>query len=338
MPAFSVTTADGTEIRAQHFVAGERGVRGALIVLCGVGASQQRYRAFALHMASVGWHVITFDYRGVGLSRGAVAGPLTMSAWGEHDFDAIIGWTQAHLAPRHLVAVGHSIGGQLLSFAPRASAIDASICVAAQRGHWCHWTGGRRLLLLVLWYLYIPLFSALFGWVPLPGGRQYLPSAAARDWARWGRDDDYRRACGTALRPRFATFRAPMLFLSFDDDRLFAPRRAVDALARRYYVAAARTRLHIEPPMLGLSRIGHSGLFDSSHQNVQFWSSLSDWLYNQSHRPSSDPAATWIERDVLTFQRELRDGCSPGRCACRSERRAPSNCFEASNSQHATSS
>jgi predicted alpha/beta hydrolase len=340
MPSIRITTADDTVLHAHHFVAADGGSRGAMIVLCGVGSVQSRYWSFARHMARSGWHVVTFDYRGVGRSRaaGVARERVSMSAWGEQDLDAVIGWIQTRLAPAKMVAVGHSIGGQLLCLAPRAQLIDAAVCVAAQRGNWRHWTGVRRLILLALWYVYIPVLSRVLAWVPLPGGRAWLASAAARDWARWGRSDDYRRACGFAMRPRFAEFCAPMLFLSFDDDRLFAPRSAVDALAREYYVAAPRIRLHIEPNLVGLGRVGHSGLFDVHSAAPRLWGLLSDWLYNQCHIQRSDFPATLVERDLPALQRELNAGCSPARCVCSAADRAARGSSELSKLSHATPS
>src|SRR5687768_11862903 len=82
------------------------------------GKPQDQYTHYARYLTNRGWHVITFDYRGIG--RSAHADPtgarLTMQAWGEFDIAAVIRWARSELRPSRLVAITHSIGGQVIAF------------------------------------------------------------------------------------------------------------------------------------------------------------------------------------------------------------------------------
>ena len=276
----AIPTADGLMLAARVFRP-QAEPRGAALILCCVGGTQARYEALARFLTQRHWIVVTFDYRGVGSSRALESTRAnTMVHWGTHDFDAVISWTRSHLHPKRLVAVGHSIGGQLIPFANGARHLDAAVCVAAQRGYWRHWRGIRRLALLTLWHVYIPVCVRALGQVPLPSGRESLDPQVAVDWARWGLSNDYRTHAGESLKSKFSELNIPMLFLSFGDDTLFAPKAAVDALARDYFVSACRVRCHVEPREHGLPTIGHSGFFDPGCCPRSWWDDLSNWMAN----------------------------------------------------------
>jgi predicted alpha/beta hydrolase len=235
----------------------------AVLLNSGTGVPRQFYAAFAAHLASQGFAVLTYDYRGIGQSESPA--DATIEQWGAIDQASMI----EHLARLRpgapLGLIGHSYGGQVLGLADNIDGVRAACLVCSQSGHWRHWPRGRRRLrMLALWWLLIPGLTALTG--RFPGswiGMANLPAGIARSWARWGRSPHYVcDARGKPLRPYNDDVGFPVRWLSFADDPI-APLGAVEAL-RSYYPNAKLERLHLAPGDLGAESIGHFGFFRKS--------------------------------------------------------------------------
>lgn len=278
---------DGTKLAATFFEpAAPNG--GAILLNSGTGIPRQFYAAFANHLASRGFAVLTYDYRGIGGSEKPPE--ATMETWGGVDQASMIDHL-ASLAPGVARAViGHSFGGQVLGLADNIGEVRAVVLICTQSGHWRHWPPGRRRLrMLALWWFLIPGLTALTG--RFPGswiGTANLPSGIARSWARWGRSPHY--VCdaeGGPLRPHNDDVACPLRWLSFTDDPI-APHSAVEALLP-YYPRAAIERRHLSPAETGVPAIGHFGFFRKSMPRTP-WDEIADWLGDQMRQtaPPSD--------------------------------------------------
>jgi predicted alpha/beta hydrolase len=277
-----VPTEDGLTLAATSYRAAGAPPREVAILLSAIGARQDRFEPLARHLAGDGWWVLTLDYRGIG--RSAVLPEhrhlVSVRAWGEHDVSAIIRWVSRELTPRRLVAVGHSIGGQILPFSPEHRRLDAVAMISSQRGHWRLWSGWERYGVLLFFTLYVPMCLRLFGRLPLSlTGLENLERGVAEDWRRWGLEEEYLWPDGTSGSPRFAECTFPVLALSFEDDTAYAPRRAVEVLLRDCYVSAPVVWCHVEPEKLGLRGLGHSGFFDPQLCPRGWWDEVSAWLH-----------------------------------------------------------
>lgn len=258
----------------------------AILLNSGTAIPRQFYGAFASHLASRGFAVLTYDYRGIGGSQAPTG--ATMEQWGRIDQASMIDHL-ARLAPGAArVLIGHSLGGQVLGLANNISGLAAAVLICSQSGHWRHWPAGRRRLrMLALWWLLIPGLTALFG--RFPGswiGTANLPAGIARSWARWGRSPHYVcDARGQPLRPHNDEVAMPVRWMSFTDDPI-APFDAVEAL-RPYYPNAAVERLHLAPADLGVEAVGHFGFFRKSMPRMP-WDEIADWLTRRVDEASQD--------------------------------------------------
>src|SRR5262249_1244946 len=74
------------------------------------------YAKYAAYLASKGFTVLTYDYRGIGDSRPASLRGFQahLWQWGALDFAAAVRWVRAQYPNHKLLAVGHSMGGQVL--------------------------------------------------------------------------------------------------------------------------------------------------------------------------------------------------------------------------------
>ncbi|WP_224248351.1 alpha/beta hydrolase family protein [Hyalangium gracile] len=281
----TVVTRDGISLAVSTYQREGVAPRQVALLLCAVGARQERYEPFARWLAHDGWRVATFDYRGIGGSvlEEDSRHTASMRAWGEQDVTAVIQWACDTFDPERLVAVAHSIGGQILPFAENHERLSAVAIVASQRGCWRHWSGWKRYGVMLFFRLYIPLCLRLFGRVPLSFvGLDDLERGIAEDYARWGLAEHYLWPSGESRSARFSGCTFPLLALSFEDDTFYAPKRAVQVLLHDYYVSTPALWCHVEHTRLGLRGLGHSGFFDARQCPEGWWREVSGWLRTAS--------------------------------------------------------
>lgn len=251
-----------------------------VVVASATGVKQRYYRPFASWLASEGYRVVTFDYRGIGGSRapGAAWHGADMHTWGEQDLAGVLAQVADDPAlgggrGRALV-VGHSVGGQLLGLQPEPERIAASVNVASGSGDFRLWPAAARWRMALLWYGIVPSVTRVVGYLPgALGIGEDLPPGVALEWARWCRTPGY--LVGEPheeRRARFARFRAPILAWSFADDT-YAPPDAVDAMVALYAESAPVTRRTISRQE---ARVGHFGFFRERHR--AFWREARSFL------------------------------------------------------------
>lgn len=269
---------DGLPLGATILEPTASGQRKTALIGSATGVKRQRYRPFARFLASQGWSVVTFDYRGIGDSRDGdlKSLPHTMSEWGSKDIAGVIAWIERNWTPSSLVMVGHSIGGQVLPFAPNCDRVSALLTVGCQKGYWKLWRGLDRLQCLAFWGL-MPVAVRLFGYLPMGFvDCEDLPPGVALEWRRWGVHHDFVDADGISLNDFHASFTAPILAYSFSDDA-FAPRAAVEKMLE-FYRCAPRQHRHIHPNQLGLKAVGHSGFFTDPDVSERLWREACEWM------------------------------------------------------------
>jgi predicted alpha/beta hydrolase len=272
-----IPAVDGLPLGATTFEPAGAGERKAIVIASATGVPRERYRPFARYLAQHGWSVVTFDYRGIGDSRTGRLSSLdhTMYEWGAKDIAGVISWIDQTWSPASIGAVTHSIGGQVLPFAPNHGRLGGMLAIGSQKGYWRLWRGFGSLLCLTF-FRAIPLVVRLRGYLPMRfAGCEDLPPKAALEWSRWGLHHDFVDREGRSLNHHHAAFTAPILALSFADDP-YAPPRAVDKLLE-FYRNAPREHRHFRPAQLGVKAIGHSGFF-AGPASQPLWREASRWL------------------------------------------------------------
>ncbi len=265
-----VEVAAGQSVVARLFrpLRDHRGSRGAVLLVPAMGVSQAFYAPLAKWLAGEGFLALTFDYRGMGLSRppehlrslrGFAVGLLD---WAREDCAEMIGLTLREAPGQPLFWLGHSLGGQLLPFVPNRDAVARMITVASGSGYWRENSPRLRRFAGLLWYGVVPAALALFGYFP---GRRLkmvgdLPKGVMAQWRRWCLDPEYAVGVeGELARRLFAGVTTPIVSISFTDDD-FMSERNTESL-HRSFTGAPRTMKRFAPADLGLRRIGHFGFF-----------------------------------------------------------------------------
>ncbi len=242
-----------------------------MIVNAATSVRCRYYFRFAYFLYRHGFHVIVYDYRGIGESRPATLRGFdaTWEDWGR-DFDAMLRYAARHFAGRPIYVVAHSIGGYLAGLAGSSHRIERIFTVGAQFAYWPDYAPKRRLQMLMKWHIAMPLIAAWCGYVPGKRLRwmEDTPRGVARDWAFSGRSKP-------AHAPRFASLTAPILAVSFTDDE-FA---TVPAVARLLacFTRSPRTHLRISPDSIAEAAIGHFAFFHSRLAE-KLWHIPLEWL------------------------------------------------------------
>jgi predicted alpha/beta hydrolase len=265
-------TADGVEISARFYGEGSS-EKGAVLVVPAMGTPQSYYQPFATWLASQGYTVVTFDYRGIGASRtGRLAGlRANILDWARLDCAAVMDALAAHAPAAPLYWIGHSLGGQILPFVPNHARLSKAVMVASGSGYWRENAAPARRYVLWLWYVVAPVAVALCGYFPGKALRKVgdLPKGVMMQWRRWCLHPQYALGDGEATRAQFAAVTTRIVALSFQDDE-YLSFRSMESLGS-FYTNASVSIKRITPKDVGLQRIGHFGFFRAQFQSA-LWS------------------------------------------------------------------
>jgi predicted alpha/beta hydrolase len=259
----TLTAADGFRLGAHIWRHHDADAARPITVIAPATSVACRYYArFAAWLHGRGRDVLTFDYRGIGVSRpprlqGFAAGWLD---WGRLDLEAALRHARLIAPGRPLDVVAHSIGGCALGLAPSNHHVRRAVTVGAQYAYWRDYAALSHAHLLLKWNLAMPALTALLGYMPARrlGWMEDTPAGVVSDWTRMtARLED--RLGGDAVRRSFRALTAPMLVVGLADDPL-GTERAILRLAA-YYDASPRTHLHLAPADIGAAAIGHFAFF-----------------------------------------------------------------------------
>jgi predicted alpha/beta hydrolase len=242
---------DGYELGGVHFKSTDNSEPSIAVVLAGGGGiPARRYRHFASFLASSGIPVLTFDYRGIGLSRSRSLRGFKASAedWSEWDCGGAIAWMRTRYPNAKLVGVAHSISSLIIGGAPNVGECSRLVFIAAHTGYYGDYSKRYRIPMAILWHIVMPVLTRLFGYFParMLGLGEDIPAGMALQWAA-------RRT------PDLREIKVPVYALSFADDA-FATEAGTRRLLAVYSGIAARYE-SVKPASVGLASIGHFGFF-----------------------------------------------------------------------------
>jgi predicted alpha/beta hydrolase len=272
-----IAAPDGRQLSARWWP-GTQAAERSIVFIPALAAPQDYLHFFASFLARRGWGVLTFDYRSVGASRNATSdSSVTLDDWVNLDLPAAVSEVKRLADPKFLVAIAHSIGGQLLGQSPIRREVNGALFIAAQRGIPKFYQGVGRLRIEYA-YLVFPILIDLFGRLPVSSFT--LPDAcsgrAVGQWVRWGRGGVFTDIQGANVESRFLEYRGPLISVTIADDEYYAPEEAVEALTRMYRNAELRREI-IRPQDFGVKRIGHFGFFHRQAPR-ELWARGETWL------------------------------------------------------------
>ena len=277
----AITCGDGVVLAGHLWLAEGRGGAGTVVINAATGVLARYYHRYARFLAEQGFDAVTYDYRGIGLSRPADLKRCgyRWSEWGTRDFEAVLGFARQHRPDGPLFVVGHSIGGFLPGLAGNARWIDRMLTVGAQYAYWPDYAWRRRLGLVWRWHVLMPLLTAICGYFPgrRLGWLEDLPAGVALEWSFRGKhaENSHPRRERAEILARFAAVSAPILAVTMSDDEFGTVPAIRRALA--YYRSSPATAVRLTPQDYDLAEIGHFSLFHDRHR-AGFWQDTLAWL------------------------------------------------------------
>jgi predicted alpha/beta hydrolase len=265
--------------------------RASIVISAAMGVTQKFYLNYAQWLATQGYAVTIYDYRGMGLSAPASLRnyKMSISDWAQHDVAAVIAATKSRAPQLPLFVLGHSLGAQIIGMIPNRHLIDGMIVVASGSGYWRETSPPPKRNSRLMWYLLAPTMTPLFGYFPGKKLRVIadLPRGVVEQWRRWCLHPEYLLGAETSeLRDVYASIRMPILCMSFTDDEMMSA-TSTEALLR-YYANADIQRMRFTPKEIDERRIGHFGFFRPQLES-KLWPKTTHWL-EQRCKPANSNA------------------------------------------------
>lgn len=185
MQSINILTEDNYSLSA-HLFESKNSNRKLLLINSATGVKQQIYFSFAQFFSEQGFTVITYDYRGIGLSKpDEMKGfEASMRIWGTKDYKAVTNYIKTNFPDDQKFCLGHSVGALILGMNKDSEMFDELIFVGTQNA----FVGNLKLRTKIEAYLGFgiaqPLSTRLLGYFPANwfGLGESLPSGSAFDW------------------------------------------------------------------------------------------------------------------------------------------------------------
>lgn len=258
-----------------------------MLISVATGMKQSFYYKFAEYCAKEhGYHVYTYDYSDIGLSRTKhLRGSETSyTTWGREDYPIMVRFVQEQHPAQPIYLIGHSFGGNCLGMSEVTNELAAIVTVASQQGFWRNMNPGHRYLVWFIFAVSMPILTKFFGYFPSKthGLGEDLPKQVLLDWSKVLLNKEGVTLLASKESSWFERITRPMLMLSLDDDT-YAPKQTVDNLASIYAVSAPVERKNIVPKDVQASSIGHLNFFRSQFQET-LWQIPLQFFEQQYHK------------------------------------------------------
>nr|WP_299338877.1 alpha/beta fold hydrolase [Allomuricauda sp.] len=258
-----IQCADGFILKARLF-SPEKNEKGKILIINSATAvGQGLYLNYAQFMAENGFHVLTYDYRGIAESRpknlrGFYA---SFTDWGEKDVSSVLEYVTKNFPGFSILVLGHSIGGTLIGMTPNARLIDKAMNIGAQTAYYKDW-GKGRLKLYFLWHFLFPIATNMVGYFPGKklGLLEDVPKGVVQQWHARRKDPSMVKQLElNGKTVYFDKFIGRLLTLAISDD----PIGTEPALRRIHnlFENAETSWETVRPIDIGVSEIGHFGFF-----------------------------------------------------------------------------
>lgn len=185
MEKLILKTTDHISIVAHLFLP-EQSNNKLLLINSATGVKQHVYFSFAQYFSEQGFTVITYDYRGIGLSKPEQMKGFeaSMRIWGSQDYKAVTTYIRTRFTGYEKYCLGHSVGALILGMNKDSEMFKEFFFVGTQNA----FVGNLKFRTKIEAYLGFgivqPLATQLLGYFPAHwfGLGESLPKNCAYDW------------------------------------------------------------------------------------------------------------------------------------------------------------
>jgi predicted alpha/beta hydrolase len=270
--SFWISCKDGYQLAAQFYPAQENSKPFPILICPATGITKNFYHAFAEWLNQQGYHVLSFDFRGIGESLHGKLKDSTASIgeWGVYDIPAAVEALLNRTQAEQVIIVGHSAGGQLLGINSNYHKVAKVLAIAGSTGHVKGLKGKTKILAPVMFKVIFPVSSFFkgYGATQFIGMGENLPKHVARQWAEFCSKPGYvKNAIGkTIFEDYHQDIQCPITSFWASDDEIATHANVKDLLS--LYPNAKTKLIELNPQQLGHKYIGHMLMFKKSHQNI----------------------------------------------------------------------
>lgn len=185
MEKLILTTEDHISL-AVHLFKPEKDNGKLLLINSATGVKQQVYFSFASYFSEQGFTVITYDYRGIGLSKPKNMRGFqgSMRLWGSKDYKAITQYIRSEFKEYKKYCLGHSVGALILGMNADSKIFEEFVFVGTQNAFVGNLKGITKVEAYLGFGIAQPLTTSLLGYFPAHwfGLGESLPKNCAYDW------------------------------------------------------------------------------------------------------------------------------------------------------------
>ncbi|SHG70534.1 Predicted alpha/beta hydrolase [Chryseobacterium oranimense] len=171
---------------AVHLFRPEKSNGKLLLINSATGVKQQVYFSFARFFSEHGFTVITYDYRGIGLSKPEKMKGYraSMRIWGSEDYKTLTQYIKTEFTEYKKYCLGHSVGALILGMNEDSIMFDEFIFVGTQNAFVGNLKLGTKVEAYLGFGIVQPLTTRLLGYFPANwfGLGESLPKNCAYDW------------------------------------------------------------------------------------------------------------------------------------------------------------
>lgn len=277
----TLLTHDGYPIIAHVFYP-EVSIQKVLVINSATGVRQHLYFGFAQFFANNGYTVITYDYRGIGLSKpkklkGFVA---NMRIWGAVDFETVTEWVQTKFESYDKFVMGHSVGALILGMNSLSKIYKKNIFIATQKAHISNLNWKVKLSAGLGFGLFQPILTHVFNYFPAQylGLGESLPSGCAFDWRSLILHRDSTKYLLQKTIDVSLELKQPTLFLYAQDDH-WVTMKGMQTLYSDTYPNIIPEFKELKIQDSPKKNIGHINFFRSYNQKL--WEIPLQWLQDK---------------------------------------------------------
>ncbi|MBO6201243.1 MAG: alpha/beta hydrolase [Chryseobacterium sp.] len=185
MKSIDVSTEDNYPLSVHFFEPTDPNDK-LLLINSATGVKQQIYFSFAQFFCDQGFTVITYDYRGIGLSKPKKMKGFkaSMRIWGTEDYKAVTDYIKINFPDHQKFCLGHSLGALILGMNEDSKIFEEFFFVGTQNA----FVGNLKFKTKIEAYLGFgiaqPLSTKILGYFPGNwfGLGESLPAGSAFDW------------------------------------------------------------------------------------------------------------------------------------------------------------
>ncbi|MBX3039947.1 MAG: alpha/beta fold hydrolase [Bdellovibrionaceae bacterium] len=279
---FEIQARDGHPLRGLLLFP-EQAPRAVVQINSATGAKRSYYRPFAEFLRDHGFAVCLWDYRGSGES---INKPLkdyrdTFADYGLKDMPAILDFLDQTFPGVPKIAVGHSVGGQLIGLMDNWNKLSGLVTLGTSGGQLRYMPWGYWFLAVYFFYLFTPLSHVFLGYCAGKklGHMENLPTTVVREWRDWCAEAEYLfspKFLGRTIPVgHFKDYHFPVSAYWASDDPI-ANRRSVAQFWSEIKSTSSIRIQELKPKDFGLREIAHFGYFRKKFETTLWQELLKD--------------------------------------------------------------